>query len=195
MRAAILAARFCLKHRSLPLLRRFPQQPISRRLGTSWAQTPKLPRRRGPLLVGVVMAALSPSAFLKLAEDTKDNERTGEMQMLEASRAEVRKKVPTDAHGLSKLCHSVYVFLYCYVYDPIATGFRFLHLAFIFVPVVVTVPAIWLGRKVRTKNGVRTGTIWWYKFLVNAMERAGPAFIKVSSNLASTSKRSIISSD
>ncbi|CAL5869369.1 uncharacterized protein PFLUO_LOCUS3598 [Penicillium psychrofluorescens] len=131
------------------------------------------------------MAALSPSAFLKLAEDTKDNERTGEMQMLEASRAEVRKKVPTDAHGLSKLCHSVYVFLYCYVYDPIATGFRFLHLAFIFVPVVVTVPAIWLGRKVRTKNGVRTGTIWWYKFLVNAMERAGPAFIKLGQWAAS----------
>ncbi|KAJ5806976.1 hypothetical protein N7474_010568 [Penicillium riverlandense] len=185
MRAAVLAARFCLKHRSLPLLRRFPQQPISRRLGTSWAQTPKLPRRRGPLLVGAVMVALSPTAFLKLAEDTTDNEKTGEMQMLEASRAEVRKTVPADAHGLSKFCRSVYVFWYCYIYDPIATGFRFLHLAFIFIPVVVTVPAIWLGPRVRTKDGARTGTIWWYKFLVNAMERAGPAFIKLGQWAAS----------
>lgn len=106
------------------------------------------------------------------------------MQMLEASRAEVRKTVPADAHGLSKFCHSVYVFWYCYVYDPIATGFRFLHLAVIFIPVVVTVPALWLGRKVQTENGVRTGTIWWYKFLVNAMERAGPAFIKVGNKLS-----------
>jgi aarF domain-containing kinase len=141
------------------------------------------------------MVALSPTAFLKLAEDTKDNEKTGEMQMLEVSRAEVRKTVPADAHGLSKFCQSVYVFWYCYVYDPIATGFRFLHLAVIFIPVVVTVPAIWLGRRVRTKNGARTGTIWWYKFLVNAMERAGPAFIKVSSKPVSTRMLSIINSD
>lgn len=125
------------------------------------------------------MAALAPSAFLKLAEDSDGDEMTGEMQMLEASREEIRKTVSKDARGLARLCQSLRVFWYYFVYDPIATGFRFLHLAVIFIPVVVTVPVIWIGKRVEGSNNAQTGTIWWYRFLVNAMERAGPAFIKV----------------
>jgi aarF domain-containing kinase len=56
-----------------------------------------------------------------------------------------------------------------------------MHLAIIFIPVVAAVPAIWIGRKVQDHDNARTGTLWWYRFLVKAMERAGPAFIKVSS--------------
>jgi len=129
---------------------------------------------------GVVMAALAPSAFLKLAESPDDGEKTGEMQMLEASREEIRKAVPQGARGLSKLYHSLWVCWYYYVYDPIATGFRFLHLAVIFMPVLVTVPVIWLGRRVDRHSHAQTGTLWWYRFLVKSMERAGPAFIKVN---------------
>ncbi|KAJ5708060.1 hypothetical protein N7488_007861 [Penicillium malachiteum] len=132
----------------------------------------------------MVMAALAPSAFLKLA-DSEDPEKTGEMQMLEASRDEIRKAVSPDSHGLSRICESLSVAFYCYIHDPIATGLRFLHLFVIFMPVIVTVPAIWLGRTIGNKNGARSGTLWWYRFLVKAMERAGPAFIKLGQWAAS----------
>ncbi|GLI80046.1 hypothetical protein PoHVEF18_008394 [Penicillium ochrochloron] len=131
------------------------------------------------------MAALAPSAFLKLAEDSDGDDKTGEMQMLEASRDEIRKTVSKDAKGLTRLCQSLRVFWYYYVYDPIATGFRFLHLAVIFIPVLATVPVIWIGRRIEGGSNAQTGTLWWYRFLVNAMERAGPAFIKLGQWAAS----------
>ncbi|KAJ5143059.1 uncharacterized protein N7515_001846 [Penicillium bovifimosum] len=178
MRAVGLFGRFCLK-RGLPRLARqqFSRPPWPR-------QQLKGSPRRAPIIGGVLMAALAPAAFLKLAEESEDQEKTAEMQMLEASREEVRKTVSPDAHGLSKLCQTIWVYFYSYVYDPIATGFRFVHLAIIFVPVVVTVPAIWLGHK-RGQDGTRSGTLWWYRFLVKAMERAGPAFIKLGQWAAS----------
>lgn len=131
-------------------------------------------------------ASLSPVAFLGLAESyesEKDKGKTGEMQMLEMSRREVQRKVSDDARGLRKLGQSLSVFWFYYIYDPLATGFRFAHLIIIFLPVILCVPAIWMGRYVNGKNGARTGTLWWYGFLVRSMERAGPAFIKVSPSL------------
>ena len=125
-------------------------------------------------------AALTPGAFLKLAKSGDDDEKTGEMQMLEISRQEIRKTVAENARGLTKLRQSLYVFWYCYIYEPVATGLRFVHLAIIFLPVIVTLPAVWLGPKIKDRNGQRTGTLWWYGFLVKSMERAGPAFIKVA---------------
>lgn len=167
----VLLGRFCLK-RGLPHIPRHRFTP-------SWRLPAKRTARSGPVIGGLVMAALAPGAFLKLAEHPDDHEKTGEMQMLEASREEIRKTVPEDARGLSRVCQSLRVFWYYYVYDPIATGFRFLHLAVIFLPVVIMVPAMWIGRGVSSRNNVRSGTLWWYRFLVKAMERAGPAFIKV----------------
>jgi aarF domain-containing kinase len=111
-----------------------------------------------------------------------DQDKTGEMQMLEVSRQEIRKSVSEDARGLTKLCQELFVFWYCYIYDPIATGFRFVHLAIVFIPVIITVPVIWCGRRLHDGKGERAGAIWWYGFLVRSMERAGPAFIKVSAH-------------
>lgn len=145
----------------------------------SWRPTRRAPRRARAPVIGVVMAALAPGAFLKLAEGSDGGEKTGEMQMLEVSRQEIRRTVPVGSRGLSRLYHSLWVCWYYYVYDPIATGFRFLHLAVIFMPVVVTVPVIWMGRRVGGNSNAQSGTLWWYRFLVKAMERAGPAFIKV----------------
>lgn len=126
----------------------------------------------------MLIAAITPGAFLKLAEEGDGNENTGEKQMLEVSRQEIRKTVAENARGLARLKQELFVFWYCYIYDPIATGVRFVNLALIFMPVIFTVPAVWLGRRVKG-NGTRSGTLWWYEFLVKAMERAGPAFIKV----------------
>ncbi|KAJ5977418.1 hypothetical protein N7501_000760 [Penicillium viridicatum] len=179
MRAVGLFGRFCLK-RGLP---RLPRQHSNR---PPWPrQLLKGTPRRAPVIGGVLMATLAPAAFLKLAEENDGHDKTAEMQMLEASREEVRKTVSPDAQGLSKLRQTIWVYFYCYIYDPIATGIRFVHLAVIFIPVVVTVPAIWLGRKVQDRGGARSGTLWWYRFLVNAMERAGPAFIKLGQWAAS----------
>lgn len=123
-------------------------------------------------------AALGPGAFMELAETTSEDE-TGEKQMLEASRQELRQTVSDDARGLARLKQKLFIFVYFYVYEPIATGFRFLHLTVIFLPVLVSVPVIWVGRRHPDRNNQRGGTLWWYDFLVTSMERAGPAFIKV----------------
>ncbi|GAA87250.1 ubiquinone biosynthesis protein [Aspergillus luchuensis IFO 4308] len=125
-------------------------------------------------------------AFLQLAEDgDDDNGKTGEMQMLEVSRQEVRKTVDDDARGLKRIWQTLYVFTYCYIYDPIATGFRFVHLVIIFLPVILTAPTICFGKQLKDREGIRTGTLWWYRFLVRSMERAGPAFIKLGQWAAS----------
>lgn len=125
-------------------------------------------------------AALSPAVFVQLSEkDNEGTEQTAEGRMLEASRAEIEKKLKDDEHGFSRFRHGVVLFLDVYFWEPLCTGFRFLHLVVIFVPVILTVPALWLGSREREKDNERSGTLWWYWFLVKSMERAGPAFIKV----------------
>lgn len=99
--------------------------------------------------------------------------------MLEASRAEIAKKVDDDDRGFSRLRHRIVLFIDLFVWEPICTGVRFLHLAAIFIPVIITVPVIWFGRRQPDRGNETSGTLWWYGFLVKAMEWAGPAFIKV----------------
>ena len=67
-----------------------------------------------------------------------------------------------------------------YVFEPIATTLRFIQLVIIFVPVFATIPLIFIGQRDPEAYNERTGTLWWYRFLVKQMERAGPTFIKVS---------------
>ena len=105
--------------------------------------------------------------------------------MLDASRKELEERVPENASELGKFWWQVVHILDCYVYEPLAVGLRFLHLVAIFVPVVVTVPVVWLGSRRRDRENERSGTLWWYRFLVRSMERAGPAFIKLGQWAAS----------
>jgi aarF domain-containing kinase len=115
------------------------------------------------------------------------DEQTAELRMLEISREEMKRKVSDDDSGLSRVAHSVMIFLDVYVWEPLATGIRFLQLVVIFVPVILCVPAIWVGRRQPSRDNERSGTLWWYGFLVNAMEWAGPAFIKLGQWAASRS--------
>lgn len=140
--------------------------------------------RRAPGGVGgtslLLAAALSPAVFVQLSEEDNDGtEQTAEGRMLEASRQEISKTLAADDHGFSRFRHAVVLYLDVYLWEPLCTGLRFLHLVVIFVPVIVTVPAMWLGTRDKERDSERTGTLWWYRFLVQAMERAGPAFIKV----------------
>ncbi|KAF1921087.1 ABC1 family-domain-containing protein [Ampelomyces quisqualis] len=131
-------------------------------------------------------AILSPLAFVGIAnEKSGDGEQTHEGAMLEASRKELEEQVPKSLKNSKKYRRGIYFFIEDYIIEPIATGFRFLHLIIIFVPVIVTIPAIWLGQRQGHKDNERSGTIWWYGFLVSSMERAGAAFIKLGQWAAS----------
>lgn len=101
---------------------------------------------------------------------------------MEASRQELEDQVPKALQNSKKYRRGIYFFVDAYIVEPICTGLRFLHLVLIFVPVLVTIPVIWIGARQSDKDNERSGTIWWYGFLVGSMERAGAAFIKASAS-------------
>ncbi|OAR02031.1 hypothetical protein LLEC1_01622 [Akanthomyces lecanii] len=133
-------------------------------------------------------AAIGTATFVELArKDNGGTEQTGEHRMLELSREEIAKTIDEDDRGLSRIMHEVVLFIDLYIWEPIFTGVRFLHLVVIFVPVIVSVPIMWLGRRLPERDNERQGTLLWYGFLVKAMELAGPAFIKLGQWAASRS--------
>lgn len=133
-------------------------------------------------------AALGAAAFVELSNrDNADDDETSEQRMLEVSREEIKKKISNDESGIYRVVHTVVLFLDLYIWEPICTGLRFLQLVVIFVPVIICVPAIWIGPRQRNHDNERSGTLWWYGFLVRSMELAGPAFIKLGQWAASRS--------
>ncbi|KAI1343147.1 ABC1 family protein [Xylariaceae sp. FL0016] len=141
---------------------------------------------RSRILNAATTGALGTAAFVKLSEkDNGDTEETSEGRMLEVSREELKKTVDHDEKGIKRLGHYIVIFLDQYVWEPICTGVRFCHLVVIFVPVILAVPAIWLGPRQPNQDNERSGTLIWYNFLVYAMESAGPAFIKLGQWAAS----------
>ncbi|KAL8830050.1 MAG: hypothetical protein Q9170_005913 [Blastenia crenularia] len=183
MRAASLLGRQCLRSAvRRPPLRQPPTHYLLR--SQRWL-TFRNPPSKGPGGRKILYALLTPAAFVRLSEEDNGDGKTAEEHMLEASREEIKKEVPESVHGLTRLWKEVYLFLDLYIYEPIATGFRFLHLAIIFLPVIGTIPVVWLGRRVKERDSERAGTLWWYNFLVRSMERAGPAFIKLGQWAAS----------
>lgn len=130
--------------------------------------------------------ALGTAAFVKLSEkENEGTEQTAEERMLQVSRDELKKRVDEDDTGFSRLRHEILLYLDLYLWEPLCTGARFLHLVVIFVPVILAVPAIWVGKRRRDRDNERSGTLWWYGFLVQSMEWAGPAFIKLGQWAAS----------
>lgn len=105
--------------------------------------------------------------------------------MLQASREEIAKTVDEDKTGISRWTQKAVIFLDVYIWEPLCTGFRFCQLFVIFVPVILSVPVIWIGRRHPDQDNERSGTLWWYNFLVWSMETSGPAFIKLGQWAAS----------
>jgi aarF domain-containing kinase len=126
-------------------------------------------------------AALTPLGFVALGNNEFENGGlTQEEAMLAASRKELDEQVPKALKNSKKYRRGIYFFIDIYIFEPIMTGLRFLHLVFIFTPVLVTIPVIWFGKRHPDRDNERSGTLWWYGFLVRSMERAGAAFIKVA---------------
>lgn len=73
----------------------------------------------------------------------------------------------------------VLAFLRDHIWEPILTARRFVHLFFLFFPVIVTSPMLLVGQTSKRYRGDRWGAVWWYGFLTRQMEAAGPTFIKV----------------
>ena len=177
MRTAFALGRQCLRQKPYRLI-----GSIARHERHYSIPTPRFPFHRPPNPPKgriLVLSLLSPAAFVALSEEDTGDGKTPEEHMLEASRAEIAKEIPEDARGLRRIWKGIYLFVDTLILEPIATTFRFLHLVIIFVPVIGTMPFIWLGARQKNRDNERSGTLWWYSFLVRSMERAGPAFIKV----------------
>ncbi|KAL2022038.1 hypothetical protein VTK56DRAFT_6278 [Thermocarpiscus australiensis] len=166
---------------------RFLSRTGSRPRPQSWSTRRAAPRT----LTAATGGALAAATFVELSEEGNDGpEDTGEKRMLEVSREEFREsrgKVTEEDGPWGRLQNRVVLFLDLYIWEPVCTGLRFLQLVVIFVPVILTVPAIWIGSRVPERDNERTGTLWWYGFLVQSMEWAGPAFIKLGQWAASRS--------
>ncbi|CAI4211725.1 unnamed protein product [Parascedosporium putredinis] len=135
-------------------------------------------------------AALGTLAFVELSEDGDNNsDKTWEARLLETSRTELEASKTTkgreQTNSLTRILYRVLYFIDIHIWEPLCTGARFLHLTVIFVPVLLAVPVMWVGRKQSDRDNERVGALWWYAFLVQAMEWAGPAFIKLGQWAAS----------
>jgi len=67
-----------------------------------------------------------------------------------------------------------------HLWEPLLTARRFIHLFYLFIPVIITMPMLLVGKPERRYKGDKWGAVWWYEFLVRRMQAAGPTFIKVS---------------
>ncbi|KAI1387340.1 ABC1 family protein [Hypoxylon trugodes] len=189
MRPVIFFGRFCIRRssprstKSATNLGRWHSTFRSQFLGQSPWRNPRLKTR---LLGASANIALGTVAFVSLSEkDNEDTEQTAEGRMLKVSREELRKKVSEDEEGIYRLGHKLVLLFDFYFWEPLCTGVRFVELVFIFIPVIFAVPAVWIGSRQPDRDHERSGTLWWYHFLVKSMERAGPAFIKLGQWAAS----------
>ncbi|GAA6008953.1 hypothetical protein JCM11491_003845 [Sporobolomyces phaffii] len=102
----------------------------------------------------------------------------------------VSAKAHTDARKKRSVIRRFFRIVKEYLLEPISTSLRFVHLAFLFLPVLVTAPILALefvddstvvkGRRREKRTRERTTTRWWYRLLVHQMEWAGPTFIKLA---------------
>lgn len=133
----------------------------------------------------ILLCALSPLVFVEISEHEEQDGRTAKEQMLDASTEEAKNRVPDFLQTSGKLRRSLYLYVDHYIIEPFMTGVRFLHLVVLFIPVILSVPAIYLGERQPQRSNERSGSIWWYGYLVWSMEKAGAAYIKVPCRLPS----------
>lgn len=110
---------------------------------------------------------------------------TQELRLLAKSEEENQYKERKNKPPVWDTLSYARYYIHTYLLEPVATGLRFLHLVLLFLPVIITMPAIWIGPRLPLQDGERAGTLWWYGYLVKSMEMAGPTFIKLGQWAAS----------
>lgn len=132
-------------------------------------------------IIGGVVVYLSPGPQLHLPSvfssptlipcpESRDNARRFTDQHMIGSPAEPQRSLYLRIIGLFK----------DYIWEPILTTRRFIHLFYLFVPAIITMPMLLVGSPDVQLQGDRWGAVWWYDFLVKRMQAAGPTFIKVT---------------
>lgn len=132
------------------------------------------------LLVSTSLLALGHVAYADISDDdvgleveAANNGKTETLELLEKSIEETSR----DRTSGGKLG----ILLSEYIIEPVKTGFRFIQLSILFIPLLILYPMTWLGPKVASANNERSGAVIYYDLLSGAMEYAGPSFIKVGS--------------
>lgn len=158
----------------------FAKRPASSSSRNKWTQ---LYRTKTLYLGTATLAVVAP---LGLPSNEKRNEEDGpekttEQLMLEESDLEREElwMVSKDQPLTFRVLRNIQVFVVNWVIEPLATGFRFITLVTIFVPVILAVPLCCLGPRIPERSNERKGIIMWYAFLIKSMENAGPTFVKV----------------
>lgn len=72
-----------------------------------------------------------------------------------------------------------------WVVDPLVTVVRFVELTSIFLPVLLSAPMCWFGRRGKGEDASRAGARWWFRYLRWLAEIAGASFIKLGQWAAS----------
>lgn len=72
-----------------------------------------------------------------------------------------------------------------YIWEPLVTVGRLFELTIIFLPIVITIPITWFGKRNPQKHNERSGALLWYKILRFSLESAGASFIKLGQWAAS----------
>jgi hypothetical protein len=135
-------------------------------------------------LIGISAAASIPIVAQNLQDDARqeqEDDLTLEQHLLDTSEEERRDQtygVNKERSIFYRCFRHIKIAFLRYIYEPIATGLRFIQLVVIFVPVFVTIPVVYIGARDPERDNERSGTLWWYAFLVRQMERAGATFIK-----------------
>lgn len=124
--------------------------------------------------------------YNELNPDT--SEPTFEMGLYVASQREKRELKQKRRNEKSRRKYTGWLFkigflFEDFIYEPIVTFGRFVHLSFIFIPVFALYPITFFGKT--TKLGERTGALLWYWLLRHAAELGGASFIKLGQWAAS----------
>ena len=175
---------FSIPFSTSPLLRQRPFTWQSRALNSSPLRSSfkRIPPSR--FVVGISAAAAIPIVAQNLEDDVcekQEDNLTLEQRLLDTSEGERRQQTYGANRELSviyRFCKNIKILFLRYIYEPIATGLRFIHIVVIFVPVILTIPLVYIGARDPERDNERSGTLWWYSFLVRQMERAGATFIK-----------------
>ena len=97
----------------------------------------------------------------------------------DARRFSDQDMIGSPAEPQCSLCFRIIGVLQDFIWEPILTARRFIHLFCLFVPVIITMPMLLVGSPDKQLQGDRWGAVWWYDLLVKRMQAAGPTFIKV----------------
>lgn len=127
----------------------------------------------------VTLAAVALPGHVRLRTEAAEEQpqRREQIQQLPADR-ELERERQRNRSWLRRLWNV----LDNHILEPLSTFRRFVVLALLFLPVILTSPI--LLRQALPHQQDPPSVRWWYSLLVKQMERAGPTFIKASADNA-----------